>query len=55
MKVERMKKMRECFSNIKDAVMYKLENLAAFSYKNVPKCNPDLTAEDAIDVESDTF
>jgi cytochrome c len=44
--------MRECFSNMKDAVMYKLENLAAFSYKNVPKCNPDLTAEDAIDVAS---
>jgi len=29
--------------------MYKLENLTAFSYKNVPKGNPDLTAEDAVD------
>ena len=43
---------RGCFGNIKDTVMYKLENLAAFSYKNMPKCNPDLTAEDAIDVAS---
>ncbi len=32
------------------AGMHKLENLAAFAYKNMPKGNPDLTPEDALDV-----
>jgi thiosulfate dehydrogenase len=31
------------------AGMHQLENLAAFSHENMPKGNPDLTAEDALD------
>ena len=32
------------------AGMHKMENLAAFAYNNMPKTNPDLTAEQALDV-----
>lgn len=32
------------------AGMHKSENLAAFAYHNMPKTNPDLTAEQALDV-----
>ncbi|HZK60589.1 MAG TPA: cytochrome C, partial [Anaerovoracaceae bacterium] len=32
------------------AGMHKLENLAAFAFYNMPRANPDLTAEQALDV-----